>query len=245
MENALLIGLSRQAALRNQLNVVANNLANMNTNGYKTQRLLFEEYLMPVAQARQFEQGDQEFSYVVDYGMASNFEPGSISLTGNAFDVALEGDGYLVVDTPGGERYTRAGAMHLDASGQLVTSDGLAVQGEGGPLTFTAEDTDISIAKDGTISSSLGVKGRLRVVSFENQQGLERIGANLYTGENPVPAQNVRVLQGAIEKSNVSGVTEVSRMIEITRNYTAVSKMISDNEELRKKAIERLGSAQA
>ena len=105
MDNALLIGLSRQAALRNQLNVVANNLANMNTNGYKTQRLLFEEYLMPVAQARQFEQGDQEFSYVVDYGMASNFEPGSISLTGNAFDVALEGDGYLVVDTPGGERY--------------------------------------------------------------------------------------------------------------------------------------------
>ena len=70
-------------------------------------------------------------------------------------------------------------------------------------------------------------------------------GANLYTGENPVPAQNVRVLQGAIEKSNVSGVAEVSRMIEITRNYTAVSKMISDNEDLRKKAIERLGSAQA
>ena len=89
------------------------------------------------------------------------------------------------------------------------------------------------------------MKGRLRVVSFENQQGLERIGANLYTGENPVPAQNVRVLQGAIEKSNVSGVAEVSRMIEITRNYTAVSKMISDNEDLRKKAIERLGSAQA
>ena len=114
-----------------------------------------------------------------------------------------------------------------------------------GQLTFTAEDTEISIAKDGTISSSLGVKGRLRVVSFENQQGLERIGANLYTGENPVPAQNVRVLQGAIEKSNVSGVAEVSRMIEITRNYTAVSKMISDNEDLRKKAIERLGSAQA
>ena len=79
MDNALLIGLSRQAALRNQLNVVANNLANMNTNGYKTQRLLFEEYLMPVAQARQFEQGDQEFSYVVDYGMASNFEHTSSS----------------------------------------------------------------------------------------------------------------------------------------------------------------------
>ncbi|WP_417768598.1 flagellar basal-body rod protein FlgF [Stappia sp.] len=245
MENSLLIGLSRQTALRNQLNVVANNLANMNTTGFKAQRLLFEEYLMPVAEASSFVDDDQDFSYVVDYGASSNFEAGSISLTENAFDVAIEGDGFFVIDTPDGELFTRNGAFHLDSTGQMVTADGRPVLGDGGPLVFTAEDTDVTIAEDGTISSALGVKGRLRMVEFENPQMLTRIGDNLFAGENPRPADRIRVLQGAVEKSNVSGVIEVTRMIEITRNYTAVSKMISEGDELLRKAIERLGSVTA
>ncbi|WP_306029846.1 flagellar basal-body rod protein FlgF [Stappia sp. MMSF_3263] len=245
MENSLLIGLSRQTALRNQLSVVANNLANMNTTGFKAQRLLFEEYLMPVAEASSFVDGDQDFSYVVDYGASSNFEAGSISLTENAFDVAVEGEGFFVIDTPEGERFTRNGAFHLDSTGQMVTADGRPVLGEGGPLVFTAEDTDVTIAEDGTVSTALGVKGRLRMVEFENPQMLTRIGDNLFAGENPQPAERIRVLQGAVEKSNVSGVIEVTRMIEITRHYTAVSKMINEGDELLRKAIERLGSVTA
>lgn len=245
MENSLLIGLSRQAALRNQLSVVANNLANINTTGFKAQRLLFEEYLMPVAEASSFSDGDQDVSYVVDYGASSNFEAGSISLTENAFDVAVEGNGFFVIDTPDGERFTRNGAFHLDATGQMVTADGRPVLGEGGPLVFTADDTDVTIAEDGTISTALGVKGRLRMVEFENPQTLSRIGDNLFVGENPQPAERIRVLQGAVEKSNVSGVIEVTRMIEITRQYTAVSKMINEGDELLRKAIERLGSVTA
>ena len=245
MENSLLIGLSRQTALRNELNVVANNLANINTSGFKAQSLLFEEYLMPVAEASTFQPSDKDYSYVLDYGVSSNFTAGSISLTGGALDVAIEGDGFFAVDTPGGERYTRAGALHLDNTGQLVTDAGFPVLGDGGPITFGADETDITIAQDGTVSSSVGVKGRLRVVSFENLGELQRVGSNLYTGENPLPAESVRVLQGAVEKSNVSGVTEVSRMIEITRNYTSVSKMIEQGDELLRKAIDRLGSVQA
>lgn len=245
MENALLIGVSRQTALRNDLSMTANNLANMNTTGFKAQRLLFEEYLMPVAEASTFQPGDQVYSYVLDYGYASNFSAGSISLTGNPLDVALQNDGFMVVEAPGGERYTRAGSFHLDTGGQLVTEDGFPVLGEGGPITFAANETDITIAADGTISSSLGLKGKLRVVSFENPADLTRAGANLFAGENPLPVANPRVLQGAIEKSNVSGVTEVSRMIEITRNYTSISKMIEQGDELLRKAIDRLGSVQA
>lgn len=112
-------------------------------------------------------------------------------------------------------------------------------------MIFGADESDITIAQDGTVSSSAGVKGRLRVVTFENLGELERVGSNLYAGENPLPAEDVRVLQGAVEKSNVSGVTEVSRMIEITRNYTSVSKMIEQGDELLRKAIDRLGSVQA
>lgn len=245
MENSLLIGLSRQTALRNQLSVVANNLANMNTTGFKSQRLLFEEYLMPVAEASSFERPDQKYSYVLDYGASSDFEAGAISLTQNTFDVAIEGEGFFVVGDPEGERYTRNGAFHLDATGQLVTADGRPVMGDGGPLVFTADDGDVTIAEDGTVSTELGVKGRLRVVRFEDPQTLERVGDNLFAGEAPLAAESVRVQQGAIEKSNVSGVVEMTRMIEVTRNYTTVSKMLSDGDELLRKAIERLGSVQA
>lgn len=244
MENALLIGLSRQTALRNELNVVANNLANINTSGFKAQRTLFEEYLMPVAEASTFQQGDRDFSYVLDYGVSSNFSAGTISLTGGPLDVAIEGDGFFVVDTPAGERFTRSGALHLDSTGQLVTEAGLPIVGDGGPITFAANESDIAIAQDGTVSSNLGVKGRLRVVTFENLGELTRIGANLYQGQNPQPTEKIRVLQGAIEKSNVSGVNEVSRMVEITRNYTDVAKMLEQSDDLLKKAIERLGSVQ-
>ena len=245
MENPLLIGLSRQQALRNQLSVVANNLANMNTNGFKSQRLLFEEYLMPVAEASAFNNGDQTYSYVLDYAQNSDFTTGAISMSGNPLDVAIEGDGFLVVQTPQGERYTRDGALHLDATGQLVTSQGLPVLGEGGPIVFGDDDADLTIAEDGTISTDQGERGRLRLVDFDNPQELVRVGANLFQGDNPLPAEQVRVLQGAIEKSNVSGVIEVTRMIEITRNYTSVSKMLSEANELRKTAIERLGTVQA
>jgi len=245
MENSLLIGLSRQTALRNQLNVVANNLANMNTTGFKSQRLHFEEYLMPVAEATAFQRGDRTYSYVLDYAASSDFGAGAISLTQNAFDVAIEGEGFFVIGGPEGERFTRSGAFHLDATGQMVTADGRPVLGEGGPFVFTAEDGDVTIAEDGTVSTELGVKGRLRVVTFEDPQALDRIGDNLFAGEAPQAAERIRVLQGAVEKSNVSGVVEMTRMIEITRNYTTVSKMLSDGDDLLRKAIERLGSVQA
>ncbi|MCA1298825.1 flagellar basal-body rod protein FlgF [Stappia indica] len=245
MENSLLIGLSRQTALRNQLSVVANNLANMNTTGYKAQRLMFEEYLMPVAEATSFQEQDQNYSYVLDYGASSNFDAGATSMTGNTFDVALGSEGWFAIQTPDGERYTRNGAFHLDSTGQLVTADGRPVLGEAGPLTFGTEDADITIAEDGTISSALGVRGRLKVVQFANPQTLTRIGDNLFAGNDPQPADGIRVVQGAIERSNVQGVTEVTRMIEITRNYTTVSKMMADGDELLKKAIDRLGSVQA
>src|SRR5690606_2361304 len=245
MENALLIGLSRQSALRNQLNVVANNLANMNTAGFKSQRLLFEEYLMPDAEASHFRRGDRVLSYVVDYGASSDFSAGAVFITGNPLDVAIEGDGWFVVQAPEGEHYTRAGSFHLDSTGQLVTASGNPVLTEGGPVHFTVADGAITIAKDGTISTEQGEKGRLRVVDFDDPDALRRVGDNLFAGEDPRPLADVRVLQGAVERSNVQGVVEITRMIEITRNYETVSKMISQGDELLRKAIDALGSVQA
>ncbi len=245
MDNAQLIGLSRQSALRHKLDVVANNLANMNTTGYKTQDLLFEEYLMPVAEASDFERDDRTLSYVLDYRSAYDFVQGAISMTGNALDVAIEGDGWFVVQTPEGESFTRNGAMHLNDQGTLVTADGLPVLGDGGQINFSEDDGAISIAEDGTISTALGQKGRLRVVRFADMDQMQRIGDNLFAAENPLPMTDIRVQQGALERSNVQGVAEMTRMIEVTRNYQTVSKMMSDNDDLMRKAIETLGQVNA
>ncbi|WP_394701613.1 flagellar hook-basal body complex protein [uncultured Roseibium sp.] len=160
MENAQLIALSRQSALRNQLDVVANNMANINTTGFKSQRMLFEEFIMPVAEATEFQRPDRDLSYVHDYGTLTNFEDGSIKVTGNDLDVAIKGEGFFVVQLADGtEAYTRNGAFHLDNTGRLVTSEGRPVLTEGGPVTFTQQDGKIEIAGDGTISTEQGNRG--------------------------------------------------------------------------------------
>lgn len=245
MENALLIGLSRQTTLRNQLDVVANNIANINTTGYKSQSILFEEYLMPVAEASDFQGQDKTLSYVVDYKSIYDQSQGAFTQTGNPLDIAISGEGFFVVETEDGEAYTRNGAFHLDNSGQLVTADGKPVLGDGGPLQFSPEDGAISIAEDGTVSTDLGEKGKIRLVRFENPEDLDRVGENLFEGEDAEPVLNPRLTQGTIERSNVQGVVEVTRMIEITRSYQAVSKMISDGDDLSRKAIEELGTIRA
>lgn len=246
MENAQLIALSRQTALRNQLNVVANNMANLNTSGFKSQNLLFEEYLMPIAEATEFQEQDETLSYVLDYKTHTDFDTGAFKLTGNDLDLALEGDGFFVVQMGDGtEAYTRNGAFHLDATGQLVTSEGRPVLTTAGPLTFTREDGLIEIAEDGTISTQLGIRGQVRVVAFEDNQELQKLGETLYLGENAGIPDRVRVVQGALEQSNVDGIFEVTRLIEITRAYESVAKFLKDADELRQQAISTLGRFQA
>ena len=124
MENTLLIGLSRQIALQRELDVVANNVANMNTTGYKADGAIFEEYLMPQAQAAGFQGADRRVSYVQDRATWRDFGAGPIRPTGNPLDVAIYGDAFFVVQTPRGERYTRNGAFQINAQGELVTSAG-------------------------------------------------------------------------------------------------------------------------
>lgn len=246
MENAQLIGLSRQSALRRNLDVVANNLANINTNGYKAQRLIFEEFLMPTAQATEFQRPDRPLSFTQDVGTATVLTQGSIRLTGNPLDIAIEGEGYLAVTGAGGEQlYTRAGSLALDPEGTLVTDAGLPVLADGAPVQINPEDGEITITKEGVISTPQAQLGRLDVYTFNNRQELLHAGANLFSGENPIPVNEPTVVQGALEGSNVEGVQEISRMIEITRQYKSVSKMMSQRNELRQRSIRELGSVEA
>ncbi|PVB59295.1 flagellar basal-body rod protein FlgF [Labrenzia sp. 011] len=246
MENAQLVALSRQSNLRHHLDVVANNMANINTSGYKSQNLHFTEYLMPVADGSAFLPQDREISYTDMFTTRTNFEHGSIKLTGNEFDLALNSDGFFVVQMDDGtEAYTRSGAFGLDANGQLITTGGRPVMTDAGPITISVEDGQVEIAKDGTIATEQGIRGKIRVVDFEDVRTLEKVGDTLFAGENPIPAAEVRMVQGAIEGSNVYGITEVTRLIEVTRAYDATSKVVNDLDELRRQAIGTLGKLQA
>ena len=246
MENAQLIALSRQATLRTQLDVVANNLANINTTGYKSQKLQFVEYIMPVADATAFQPADAQLSYVDMFKTHTDFDYGALKVTGNDYDMALSGEGFFVVQQADGtEAFTRNGAFYLDNNGQLVSSEGLPVLTDGGPVFFAPEDGAVQIAPDGTISTEQGNRGKIRVAEFEDVRTLEKIGTTMFAGNNPQPAVDFRVVQGALEQSNVYGITEVTQLIEVTRAYDSVSKLVKDLDELRKQAIQTLGTTKA
>jgi flagellar basal-body rod protein FlgF len=242
MENAQLIGLSRQIALQRQMDVVANNMANLNTTGFKAEQLLFEEYLMPVAKDRDFAFPDQRLSYTEDWATIHDMSPGSINETGNPLDVALDGEGFLTVQTADGERYTKAGSLAIDPTGTLVDLEGNPVLSELGPINFTATDTDISITADGTIATNDGVKGKLKVVEFADPQAATREGLNLWAGGDPQAATQTRVVQGAVERSNVSGISEMTEMIRVQRAYESAASMQDKQDEMRRSAIQRLGT---
>jgi flagellar basal-body rod protein FlgF len=254
MENMLLVGLSRQMTLERQMDVVANNVANVNTNGFKADRSLFEEYLRSGAHEDNFARPDRRVSFVQDRGTFHDFAAGNTEQTKNPLDVAIDGAGFLVVQTPAGERYTRDGGLQINNQGQLVTAGGNPVLGASGPIVFQPTDHDISIAADGNITVVEGtsrtdsVRGKLRVVSFADAQKLAKDGNNLFSAGEGVAAQPdtaSRIRQGFIEKSNVNSVTEMSRMIEITRTYTQISAMLQQQSELHKSAIEKLAEVPA
>ena len=245
MENAQLVSLSRQMSLRRQMDVVANNLANLNTTGFKAQSLLFEEYMMPVARSNGTGGEDQRVSFVQDWSTIQDFSSGSIEMTGNPLDIALEGEGFLAVETPGGERWTRSGALQIDSRGVLVTLDGNPVLGDGGPVRFDPGETDITIDAAGNVVSSGGPKGRLRIVEFANAQSLVREGDNLFSGGTPEVAVSTRVLQGGLERSNVSGVRQITEMIRVQRAYESITSMMKRQDEIRTGAIQRLGNLNA
>jgi flagellar basal-body rod protein FlgF len=254
MENALLIGLSRQTALERQLDVIANNIANVNTNGYKADNNLFEAYLNTPAHEDNFVGGDRRVSFVEDRGTYHDMTQGAVEGTSNPLDVAIDGSAFLAVQTQGGERYTRDGSMHIDNTGQLVTAGGNPVLGTGGPIVFQPTDHDINIAPDGTVTVVEGtnhtdsIRGVLRLVSFTDAQKALKEGNNLYAaGDGGAPQADTKATlrQGYIEKSNVNSVAEMARMMEVSRAYTSIANLMNQQAELQKTAIQQLADVPA
>lgn len=243
MDNTLLVSLSHQLAANRSMDVIANNLANVSTPAFKRENVKFEELIQNVRPA-EGENGPQAVSFVHDKGVVRNLDEGRLETTKNTFDVALNGPGYFVVQTPtGGNQYTRNGHFTLDGSGQIVTENGMPVMGDGGPITISTNDGAIHIASDGTVSGANGQISKLQVVDFANDRALQKEGSSLYsTTQTPNANTTTTVQQGMLESSNVEPVTEISHMIEIMRAYQATASLTQQQESLLSQAIDKLGT---
>lgn len=237
MENTLYIVLSRQLATTRQMDLIANNLANADTSGFKGEQMMFSEYV-----TRAVDGG--RISFVHDRALARDLREGQLKSTGAPLDVAIQGKGWFVVDTPAGDRYTRNGNFKIDRDGKLTTSSGEAVMGAGGaPIVFGRDDRSIVILDDGTVRADGNARGKLRIVSFENEHELRNAGTNLFT--TGAAAQDVaqpKVLQGMIETSNVQPVVEMTQMITALRTFQGAQQMIENEHDRQRAVIDKLTS---
>jgi flagellar basal-body rod protein FlgF len=234
--------LSQEQALRRRLDVTANNLANMNTVGFKREQPVFREY---VEKTDSTVKPAKQTSFVLDYGAVHDVTAGAFQVTGNPLDVMIDGPGYLAVEAPGGgTAYTRAGFVKVLETGELATSGGQRLLGEGGkPITVSPEDAGkLSIGSDGTVSGADGPIGRLTVTVFD-EANLDPRGDGMFNGTSgrELTAAETSLKSGGVEGSNVNAITETTDMIEILRAYQT-SQHISDSmSDMRKQAIDRLG----
>ncbi|HEY3697511.1 flagellar basal-body rod protein FlgF [Phenylobacterium sp.] len=245
MDNALFVGLSRQITLRRELDIAANNLANADTSGFKVEGLMLKTD--PAGPARTLG-APNPVKFVLGDGVARDFGQGSLRRTDAPLDLAIEGKGFFAVTTPDGDRYTRDGRFRLDDLGKLVTEGGQPVQGDGGgEITLDALKGPVVIAADGTISQGIERVGKIGVVRFDDLSVLEKSGDNLLkntANAPPAAAPDALVRQGMLENSNVKPITEITKLIEVSRAYEQISHMMDAEADLSRRSIERMGRVQ-
>jgi len=229
MENAGYTALTRQSGLVRELQVISNNIANTATTGFRSEGIVFSEFVHGM-------QSNPSLSMATANARQTSMIQGQLTETGGDFDFAIEGDGFFLVETPDGERLTRAGSFGLSPAGDLVTHDGYMVLDPGGAPLFVPPDvTKLSVGRDGTISGDGRLLGQLAVVRPLEAQQMTRAGGVLFEAEAGYePDPDSRVAQGFIEGSNVNPLVQVARLIEVQRAYEmGQSFMETENERIR------------
>ena len=237
MSDAGLSSLQIQTVLKRKMDIIADNIANLSTPGFKAEMMA----VIPEADTK----AAKDEAMAVPLGLVRDIRAGDLTHTSNALDLAIKGDGYFVVQTPAGERYTRNGRFQLNAEGQIVNSSGHPVLGDaGGPITVPTDAGRLSISSDGTISSRTGTLGTIGVVTFANQQALIRTEGTLFIANDPPqPAEKAEVVQGAVENSNVKAVLQITEMIAVMRGYQQAQRIIDTENERERRAIQTLTRA--
>jgi flagellar basal-body rod protein FlgF len=229
MENAGYTTLTRQAGLMREMSVVANNIANAATSGFRQEGLMFSEYVQKT-------DGGPSLSMALGNIGNTSMMQGSLTKTGGTFDFAIEGDGFFMVETPLGERLTRAGSFSPNAEGDLVNMDGFRVLDSGGAPIFIPPDAhDLTVAQDGTISSNGKPLSQLGLFLPNDSAAMTREDGVLFRADAGAEiTEGARIMQGFIEGSNVDAVSQITRMIEVQRAYEMGQGFLdSENERVR------------
>ncbi|CAH0142160.1 flagellar basal-body rod protein FlgF [Roseomonas sp. CECT 9278] len=242
MDSPGYIILSRLALQSRATQVLAHNLANADTPGFRALRPVFGE----VIQRQELggsPPGGRPVAFVQDRATWREMDLGAMQVTGNPLDVAITGEGFFAVETPRGERYTRGGRFSLGEGGRLVDMEGNAVlTAEGAPIAFSPNDTRIEIQGDGTVRSENGVLGRLRVVRFDNPQALRAEGDRVFdaAGADPVAVERPALRQGVLEGSNVRPIIEMTRLTAELREFQFAAQFAEKEGERLSTAVERI-----
>jgi flagellar basal body rod protein FlgG len=229
------------------LELLANNLANSGTSGYKGDREFYGLYVSPDASGSG-QDGSLATMPRVE-GQWTDFSQGPLQPTGSEFDVALSGRGFLTADGPGGVMYTRNGALHVSNTGQLVTGEGFPIRSTaGGPLTVTSGKA-VEISRDGTVRQDGRTLGQLELVDFKSTDSLKKLtGAcfqNVDPKNLPVAAENVQVEQGKTEGSNVAVPEAAMRLVGVMRQFEMLQKAVLMGVDMNRKAIEEVAKVGA
>lgn len=234
MGETTLIHLSRMIALERKLGTIAQNVANAETPGFRAHQQSFHEYLKPEKGINEDGRKERPLSLVDPRFQSLSHSQGSLQATGNPLDVAIDGDGYLVIQTSAGERYTRNGALQIGSNGRLVTLDGQLVLGKQGPISIPLSERQVEIAVDGTVSTPKGVLGQLRLVHFDDVNSLQSLGGGLLNSNGPptgIQPSTARIISGYLERSNVQVTREMSQLSEIVRSYEMVARLLQKSQD--------------
>jgi len=238
MDNAGYATLTRMSGLLREMDTVANNIANMSTTGFRRESVIFAEFIRDTGPA------EPSLSMGLANARASDLTQGALTRTNGTFDLAIEGPGFFLVETPGGERLTRAGAFTPNEVGDIVTPDGHRLLDEGGAPVFVPPDAaSVSIAADGTLSADDQPLGRIGLFMPADPLDLARVEGVAFAAPAGAEPIEGRMLQGFIEESNVNAVTEIARMIEVQRAYELGQGFLDKEDERIRSALRTLTSS--
>lgn len=230
MDAAGYVTLTRQAGLMREMGVVANNIANLSTNGFRREGVMFSEFLLEMDSGPSLSMANGN-SRVVDLRQAG------ISQTGGTYDFAIQGDGFFLIETPDGQQLTRAGSFTPSPNGELVTPDGFRLLDQGGAPVFVPPDAGaVALAQDGTLSINGMPLARVGLWQPVDPNSLRHQSGTLFSADNLEPVDSGILLQGYLEDSNVQPVSEIARMIEVQRAYE-LGQTFLDNEDQRTRGV--------
>jgi flagellar basal-body rod protein FlgF len=236
MSSAGYVTLTRQSGLTREFQVIAHNIANIGTTGFRREGVIFSEFV------RRLPADEEPLSMAAAHARHTLLAQGALTQTGGALDLAIEGDGFFQLETPAGERLTRAGHFSLNAQGEVVNPDGHRLLDQGGAPIFVPPDATIAIASDGTVSANGEPLAQIGLVRLADPSELRREGGTLLIAQGEVlPADGAVMVQGFLEDSNVNPTLELARMITVQRAYEMGQKFLEREDERIRNTVQTLG----